>query len=197
MKTPGGAIRPAFRVSDGGQRLPKMKSAMPLSRPFFGSGARAAGAAGAVVEAEVAGAGAAGAAVVVVAGLTAGLAAAVVFGAAFAAGAALAAGDVFTAGLAAAVLVAGAVLAAGFAAALLAGAAAFAAGAVADFAVGTAFAVDLAAGFGLEAAVVLDDAVDGDLAMYSPTPRLKQTRPDGQEPGACVVVSIRDDSGVC
>jgi hypothetical protein len=87
-------------------------------------------------------------------------------------------------------LVAGAALAAGFAAALLAGASALA-GAVADF------AVDFAAGLGLEAAVVLDDAVDGDLAMYSPTPRLKQTRPDGQEPGACVSVSIRDDSEVC
>jgi hypothetical protein len=59
------------------------------------------------------------------------------------------------------------------------------------------FAVDLGSAFGLEAADDLDAAVDGDLAMYSPTSRLSETRPDGQVPDACVIVSIRDDSGVC
>jgi AraC-like DNA-binding protein len=57
-------------------------------------------------------------------------------------------------------------------------------------------AVDFGAGLGLEAADVFGDAVDGDLAMYSPTPRFERSRPGGSRPGANSVVSIRDDTGL-
>jgi hypothetical protein len=89
--------------------------------------------------------------------------------------------------LAAAVFTAGA--SAGFAAVVLTGAVALAA--VAVFA-----ALDFGAGLGLEAADALGDAVDGDLAMYSPTPRLERSRPMRKSTGANSIVSIRNDTGV-
>ncbi|MBU1345951.1 MAG: hypothetical protein KKA16_03250 [Alphaproteobacteria bacterium] len=71
-----------------------------------------------------------------------------------------------------------------FGAALAAGAfatvAVFTAGATfltAGLAAAAVFVVDFAAGLGLEAAGALGDAVDGDLAMYSPTPRLERSHP--------------------
>ncbi|WP_150126025.1 hypothetical protein [Brevundimonas sp. LM2] len=65
------------------------------------------------------------------------------------------------------------------------------------FATVTVFAtLDFAAGLGLEAADAFGDAVDGDLAMYSPTPRFEQSRQEQKRPDACLVVAIRNDTGV-
>lgn|GEM_PF-3808438 len=113
---------------------------------------------------------------------------------------------VFAAGLAVALGAAAfvVVLAAGLAAAVFAatgfGAAAFdAALGAAVFAVAGFTALDFGAALGLEAAVAgfgdADLDVDGDLAMYSPTPRFDQKRgDDGQT--VRQIATIRHISGV-
>jgi len=85
---------------------------------------------------------------------------------------------------------------AGFGAAATAGfTAGLAAALGAAFAVAGFAALDFAAGLGLEAAVAgfgdADLDVDGDLAMYSPTPRLERTHGCALATG-----SIRNSTGV-